>query len=167
MAEDIFATRVRELLNYSEATGQFTWRANRRRVDAGDVAGTLHINGYVYVTVDYRRYRAHRLAWLYVYGSWPTKDLDHINRDKKDNRISNLREVSKSENQQNRPLNSNNKSGFMGVSWNKKNRCWQAHIRTNGKSRNLGSYKTPAEAGAAYLAAKRLQSPFVEASNVL
>lgn len=167
MKPNITYERLRELLDYSSETGLFTWKVDRRRARAGAVAGRRHPNGYTYITVDYQHYRAHRLAWLWVFGVWPNGDIDHINRERSDNRISNLRSVTKSENQQNRSINSNNKSGFMGVSWHGKSLRWQAHIRTNGKSRNLGTYLTPEAASAAYIAAKKQQAPFLEKQDVL
>lgn len=93
-------TRLKELLHYDPNTGIFTWRVNRRGRFArkGSVAGTVDFNGYIAMGVDNRRYYAHRLAWLYVFGYYPPEDTDHINEIKTDNRIVNLRCASRSEN---------------------------------------------------------------------
>jgi len=143
MKTEISAARLRELLHYDPETGVFTRRVTRNAIaKAGTVAGTLDRGGYVAIMVDGRRHKAHRLAWLYVYGKWPSGCLDHINRLTGDNRISNLREVTYSENQQNTLLQSNNTSGYRGVVWDKKKRRWKAHIKLNGKRHHLGSFIT-------------------------
>lgn len=85
--------------------------------------------------------------------AWPTISIDHINQVRDDNRIQNLREVSRSENQQNRGMSKNNNSGFKGISWHKKSNKWQAQIHFQGKRQHLGLFHTPEEASAAYQAA--------------
>ena len=113
-------SQLKELLHYDPDTGIFTNLVTRNgRALIGDQAGYLRPTGYVIITLNYKRYRAHRLAWLYMYGVWPKDQLDHINRVSHDNRIANLREVSNSENQQNSGIQTNNTSGHKGVSWNK------------------------------------------------
>ena len=112
--------------------------------------------------IDGRRYLAHRLAWFYVYGEWPRKGLDHINRDRLDNRIANLREADHAQNVQNRGPMSNNKSGFKGVFFNPRHtQPWQAQITARGQYFNLGRYATAEEAHEAYKeAAARLHGEF-------
>lgn len=93
--------RLREVLDYNKETGKFFWKVNiAKNVRMGREAGTIK-DGYIYIRIDKRVYAAHRLAWLYHYGKWPEKEIDHINRNPQDNRLSNLRDVSKSENQRN------------------------------------------------------------------
>lgn len=90
--------------------------------------------------IDSVRYKAHRLAWLYVYGYFPENDIDHINRMKDDNSIANLREVSRQCNIRNVGLRSTNKTGVTGVSWCKRFGKWQAQIRADKMNKNLGYY---------------------------
>lgn len=143
--------KLREILHYDEVTGVFTWkRPTSKRTKAGMEAGTAHSKGYLVIKIEGRLYFAHRLAWFYVYGSWPSKNLDHINRQKTDNRVVNLREVTNSENAQNRLIQSNNTSGFRGVSWHKRDKLWYSRIVVDGKARLIGVFKTPEQAGAAY-----------------
>jgi hypothetical protein len=106
---------VCQLLDYDPDTGVFRWREGNCRRSAGDVAGNLmHDGRYERIGIGGRSYLSHRLAWFYVYGEWP-KEIDHINRNKRDNRIANLRAVTRKENQLNRGLNKNNTSGVKGV----------------------------------------------------
>lgn len=106
--------------------------------------------------VDYRYYYAHRLAWFYHYGEWPEGEIDHLNRNKTDNRIANLRDATHSVNVQNQ-LNapSHNTSGLMGAMWNSQKQKWQAAIVTRGRRKHLGFYSQPIDAHKAYMAAKR------------
>jgi hypothetical protein len=154
MNQKLTAERLRQILNYDPGTGVFTWLApTSRAIRAGSVAGTKGA-GYVGIMIDGYRHYAHRLAWLYSSGSLPKGQIDHINGDRRDNRLSNLRECSGSENQQNRPPNRSNKCGLIGVCWHKSSGQWQSQIGVNGKTRSLGMYRTPEAAHQAYLEAK-------------
>lgn len=159
--KELTAEGLKNLLQYDSGTGHFTWikRCGKRGV-VGKVAGTVDFGGYVVITIDGKRHKAHRLVWLYVHGKWPDVAMDHINGVRTDNRISNLREANWSENQHNRNLQRNNKSGFMGVSWDAHSGKWRAGIRSNRRSVNLGSYDSPEAAHFAYLAAKAKAHPF-------
>lgn len=152
------AERLRELLYYDPETGVFMWlmRTNRR-IQVGDVAGSFDkAAGYVHIRLDGKLYKAHRLAWLWVYGVWPVDQIDHINTVRHDNRIANLREASNQLNGENRRrVRSDNKSGFLGVGFDTKTERLYARIQINGKSKHLGRFETPELAHAAYLAAKR------------
>ena len=158
MADAILtAERLRELLHYDPETGVFTWQKKRNcRVKLGGVAGSIYNNGYRVIGVD-RKYRlAHRLAWLYVHGEMPAGEIDHINGDRTDNRIANLRDVSKSVNNQNKKhAMSNNTSGLLGACWDSYNHQWKAQIGLNGKQYKIGVFDSAESAHAAYLAAKR------------
>jgi HNH endonuclease/AP2 domain len=149
--------RLKELLNYDAETGIFIWIIKRRgNVNIGSVAGGKKPDGYIHIKLDGKTYKAHRLSWLYVYGKFPEKGLDHINEVKDDNRIVNLRLATDQENMQN--ISSpriNNKSGYYGVSWNKKTNKWVAQIQINGKKKCLGFFKTIEEAYDVYKNAKR------------
>ena len=154
---ELTAEKLRELLHYEPETGIFTRKVgSASQVKAGDVAGSPNGRGYLQITVQSRLYRAHRLAWLYVYGSWPEDQIDHINRNRSDNRISNLREVSHKQNHQNKSKPSNNTSGHPGVCWNKRKSKWVAQITHNQKQIYLGCFNTVEEAIAARKAAEKL-----------
>jgi hypothetical protein len=155
------ATRVRELLDYDPETGHFYWRVSRGRVSRGSLAGGVHIDGYVLITLDGRIYRSHRLAWLYTHGAWPNGEIDHINGDRTDNRVINLRDTTRAENSQNqRHSRKGSKAGLIGVSWQKITRRWQARIFVSGKNKHLGYFDTPEAAHAAYINAKTELHPF-------
>lgn len=145
---------VLEMLNYDPETGVFTRRLAKGPAKVGDIAGSKDSYGYVQIRLRSKIYLAHRLAWLVTYGYWPENQLDHINRDRADNRVSNLREATHAQNLQNRAVQRNNKSGFIGVSWYPKYSKWMACIGINGKSKTLGYFDSPEAAGAAYAAAK-------------
>lgn len=146
---------LKELLHYDMDTGALTWVADQRgHIRAGANAGSRRPNGYLSIKIRQRRYYAHRLAWLYVYGEWPKDQIDHINGVKDDNRIANLREATHAKNGQNRTKQSNNSSGFVGVSWHSRDRKWQATIKIDGANKHLGCFDAPEAAHAAYCAAK-------------
>jgi hypothetical protein len=153
-----FAARVRELLDYDAFTGVFVWRVrrnNNNNARQGAVAGTLNM-GYVVIAVDDRLYQAHRLAWLWTHGAWPAGHIDHIDGNKANNALANLRDVTRNVNQQNRKrAKRNSTSGFLGVSWYAPSRKWRAQIGLAGKTWNLGLFTTPEDAHARYLAVKR------------
>lgn len=150
---ELTQARLKELLHYDPGTGVFTWRFSRRRVKRRDVAGSDNGSGYISIAIDGGRYRAHRLAWLYMTGKWPNGDVDHVNRCRSDNRWENLREATRSQNCANRPLAAENTSGARGVSWSKRDEKWRAEIRVNGKIRYLGVYSDIGDAAAAYSSA--------------
>ncbi len=157
------AERLRELIHYDADTGVFTRRVKLcNRVHVGDVAGSIMKNGYWRLRVDVNQYRLHRLAWLYVYGTWPTKFIDHIDGDPSNNRITNLREATNAENMQNvrRAQIKNKSTGLLGVTFDKSRGKFSANITINGKTRKLGRYSTAQEAHQAYLTAKRELHPF-------
>lgn len=145
------ADRVRELLSYDPDTGIFTWRVARPGMPVGSIAGWCDEKGYWRISIDDKPYRAHRLAWFLVHGVWPSSELDHRNRIKTDNRIGNLREATRAQNQQNRPLFKNNTSGFAGVSWKSREQRWRACFRMGGVCKELGLFETPEAANEAIL----------------
>ena len=146
-------SRLQELLCYDEHTGLFTWRIHAGNRLANSAAGSLCKRGYLDVSVDGKSYRAHRLAWLYVHGNFPVGVIDHINGNRSDNRITNLRDVTNTRNLLSfRKTNHNNSSGFIGV--NKNHNGWRAEIKVNYKNINLGTYPTKEEASIAYSAVK-------------
>jgi hypothetical protein len=157
--------RVREILSYDPGTGEFRWRMDRRGgVKDGSSAGTVNKQGYRIIRIDMGFYKAHRLAWFYVYGEWPNGFIDHINFDASDNRIVNLREASMAENQRNRGRQKNNTTGYKGVRFDKRWRGrWYARIVVNDNEIHLGSFATAEAARAAYAeAARRLHGEFAK-----
>jgi hypothetical protein len=132
--------KLKSLLQYDKDTGYFYWKQNRQKVKIGNVAGHNAKNGYCYIMIDGKSYRSHRLVWLYVYGNFPKHQIDHINRNKLDNRLENLREASKEINARNKGLRKTNKSGVTGVYWSKTCGKWIAKISALEKSYTIGRY---------------------------
>jgi len=152
---------VKTLLHYDPETGIFRWRASSSRHIAGDIAGTPIKAGYLKISINGVSYYAHRLAWLYVHGSWPIGNIDHEDETGSNNRLSNLRPATKSENAQNiRLAHRDNEAGLLGVLRVPYNNKWAAQICINGKRKHLGCFLTPQEAHAAYLNAKSKDHPF-------
>lgn len=148
--------RLKEALEYNQETGEFRrLLSTGARAKIGAVAGSKRNDGYVTIKLDKHRFYAHRLAWLFENGGYPSGLIDHINGNTSDNRICNLRDASISVNTQNqrRPMKSN-KSGVLGVSPN--GRGFMARINTDGITKYLGNFKTATEAGSAYISAKRI-----------
>lgn len=134
---------LKKYLNYDKDTGVFTWKVRRANcIKIGDIAGTTNTNGHRQVRIEGKQFVLHRLAWLYVYGVLPDKELDHINGDKSDNRIENLREVSHGENMQNLPTYRNNTSGKIGVHYDRNCNKWIARISYKGERIILGVFTT-------------------------
>lgn len=154
--------RLKELLHYDPATGFFAWRISRRgHTKAGDQAGAVFGGRYVQIKIDGIQYLGHRLAWLYVIGRWPSATVDHRDHCKSNNAWSNLREATASENSQNKiKATVNSASGLLGVSLRNGVKRVSAQIKINGKQIHIGTFGTPEEAHAAYVAAKRKLHPF-------
>lgn len=141
---------VRNLLDYDAETGLFRWRVSRGgTAQPGVVAGTRHTEGYTRINVDGNFHYAHRLAWAFVYGVQPSGEIDHINGDRADNRIVNLRDLSCLGNNRNKRLLDENRSGVCGVSWHKKAKKWMATIGVGNKQVYLGLFATVEDAKAA------------------
>ena len=133
---------VKKLFYYDAESGMLLWRyGNKRNVKPWQEAKALNGNGYVCVKIQGKDYPAHRIIWLYVHGAFPKEFIDHKNRIRNDNRLCNLRDVSRSDNNQNISLPSHNKSGHMGVSWIKNRNCWTVTVAVNKKNKWLGYYK--------------------------
>lgn len=138
---------LKNRLNYDESTGIFTWKDNGTyNVKSGDIAGCVTKIGYRVITLKGKPYKAHRLAWLYVYGKFPEKLIDHINHNKDDNRIVNLREVDIVENARNMKVPANNKSSVIGVHWHRETSKWRAQIKVKGEQIHLGYFDSFADA---------------------
>lgn len=159
-ATDLTAARLREVLHYDPGTGVFTRLLKTgSRATVGSRAGSLMKIGYVAISIDGHVYYAHRLAWLYVTGMWPTHEIDHRNGERADNKFANLREATRSLNAQNRGRQSNNTSGFVGVHKNANGSGWSADIKVQGVKFHIGSFPSPAEAGEAACIAREALHP--------
>lgn len=146
-----------DTLHYDSDSGRFIWRVARPGCSVGASAGSVGSHGYVCIKLGRRSYRAHRLAWFLVHGEWPDGEIDHINGDKTDNRLCNLRVASRAENSQNRRMaHRDSAHGMLGATWNRQHRKWQSKIVANKVRHHLGYFATCAEAHAAYMAAKAL-----------
>lgn len=141
--------RLKELLHYDPYTGVFTWVAKssiQSRIKIGDVAGGVDkSNGYVKVRVDGKKYKAHRLAFLYMTGNWPSDQVDHIDHVRSNNAWANLREATFEVNGRNASLRSNNSSGHNGIYYHKSRKRWvvqlwvgEGHER---KQKTIGYFK--------------------------
>lgn len=132
--------RLKELLDYDPETGVFTWKIRVNNKKIRTVAGSIDKEGYCIICLDGKKHRSHRLAFLYMEGYLPENCVDHIDRNKNNNKWDNLREVSHTCNMRNRDIQKNNKSGIIGISWNKRDNNWLASIRISNKSFYLGYY---------------------------
>jgi len=144
---------LKERLTYCPSTGIFRWTEKAHRYVPNSIAGHLHRMGYRWISVFGNKIAAHRLAWLYVHGKWPNNQIDHINGNKDDNRIENLRDVTASENALNihKPM-PKSKTGYRGISIERGK--YRAEICTRPKRHFLGRFDTLEEAKAAYDACK-------------
>ena len=141
---------IRELFAYCPDSGVFTRQVStNNRVRPGEIVGCPRPDGYLCTSIGGKLYQLRRLAWLHMHGDWPAGQIDHINGDRTDNRISNLRDVSHIENGRNQKLGSTNKSGANGVHWFPSRKKWRAAITVNGKNRHLGYFDTVAQAAEA------------------
>jgi hypothetical protein len=140
--------RLKELLKYDPETGIFTWLVGRKM--AGKIAGSVNSEGYCQIGIKGKLHLAHRLAWIFVTGKVPCRQIDHRNGLKTENWFLNLRQCEGVQNQWNTKLRSDNKSGFKGVSWRKEIGKWQAQIRVFKVNTHIGFFDCPKEAGAAY-----------------
>lgn len=145
---------IQEILYYNKDSGEFTWLKCKNNRFNGHKAGLDEGHGYIIIKIHGFRYQAHRLAWLYVYGKNPDCFIDHINGNRSDNRIDNLRDVSHKTNAQNiHGHKINNKCKFLGVI--KRRNKFFSQIWIDGKKTYLGQFDTPEEAHQAYIKAKR------------
>ena len=162
--------QIKKLLDYDPLTGDFTWLQRPRSFfktegdykgwnakNVGRKSGYIHHTGYRIIRIFKSGYYAHRLAWLWANGAWPEPFIDHINHDKDDNRLANLRVVTKRDNGRNQKVRSNNTSGVMGVTWHKGHQRWAAQVWNGERNLHLGYHETVKDAEQARLeAGKRL-----------
>ena len=145
--------RLREVLDYDPETGVFTWRVRlnpRSKMDRPVGMKGGYQKKYLLASVDGRKYLLHRLAWLYMTGTWPAGECDHRDLNPANNKWENLRESTRGENGCNRGTQKNNTSGQKGVSWHKHTGKWRASIKVDGRSIHLGVFQTFDAAANAY-----------------
>lgn len=147
-------SRLRELYDYNPDTGHLVSRLYNKPV------GWLK-NGYLNVDLydqgKTKHFKVHRLIWMYVYGCWPKGEIDHVNGNRSDNRLCNLRDVTRSQNSQNKKIYATKsglpRSGYKGVNWDRFTMKWIAHIGINNRQIRLGSFDDPEKAHFAYIEA--------------
>jgi hypothetical protein len=125
------------------------WREQPGSVDISKPAGSIESKGYRLIGIKGKAYKAHRLIFLMHHG-WLPKQIDHIDNNKSNNKLDNLRDATKNQNQHNQGKHKNNKSGYKGVTWHKRDKKWQAQIMINYKQKHLGYFDCPKEAHVAY-----------------
>ena len=137
-------TELKSLLLYNSLNGEFTWSKckNKNQVKIGDRAGHVSkAHGYETIKINGKDYRSHRLVFLYVNGAMPAGEVDHVNQNRSDNRLENLRIVTTQDNLKNKSMMKNNSSGFNGVNWNKNYNKFEVRISVNKKSVFIGRFK--------------------------
>ena len=150
--KDLEHSELIKVLDYNPETGVFTRKKAIQKLKIGDIVGT-NLNGYLCTKLKNKIYYLHRLAWFYVYKKWPNNDIDHINRNKKDNRICNLRCVTRQQNLQNR-------LDAVGVFQTTNKKRWRARINSENKAINIGTFATKEEAVLAYQEARKIYHPY-------
>ena len=151
---DLTHERLVAALTYDKDSGEFRWLEAKGKNKIDCLAGTIHSLGYRIIGLDKHLYRSCRLAWFYVNKTWPIGVIDHINRNKLDDRFDNLRDVSHRINCINRGLQSNNTSGITGVRFEKQSGKWFAYIKEHKQMKAIGRYVTKEQAMAARRAAE-------------
>lgn len=167
--KDITQKDLHNWLFYNHKTGNFSWKVSPGSgIKIGDLASSLQKStGYIRISINNKRYSAHRLAFLYMTGKFPEKDVDHVNGDKFDNRWENLRECNKSQNSANTFKRCNNTSGYKGVYKYKDTNKWKSQIKVGNKYHHVGVFDTKEEAARAYnQAATRYFGEFARLNNV-
>ena len=149
-----YAQEAKRIYNYDPETGAITWRVAKRGRPIGSSAGSVGVMGYRLVRVLDKKMLAGRVAWLLATGSWPDGVISRKNGDSSDDRFENLRDLSKSESQQNYAKPRNNTSGHVGVCWDKRDSQWMAQIWHNGRIHKLGRFSDKEDAVRAYAAGK-------------
>lgn len=138
--EQLLQSLLNELFEYKNGHLVRIKAVVGRRSNIGDVAGSPVSGGYLNITINQKKYRAHKLVWLMFNGCLPKGEIDHINGVRSDNRIENLREVTRVENARNQQIRSNNTSGITGVRFNLHIGKWESYIKVNYKKEYLGSF---------------------------
>lgn len=153
---------LKSILRYDPETGLFSWVKHKPQQRKDIPPGFINRLGYHIIKIDLKAYKAHRLAWFYVYGEWPPVFIDHINMVRSDNRLCNLRLANRSENGLNRRVFKNNTTGHLGVSYNKASKKYVSLLMVNGKSTFLGYFDDAESAAKAYNKLKSEMTQFLQ-----
>lgn len=155
---------VKNYVNYNPDTGKLTWvKSPSRRAKVGQEISSVDAYGYLVATFRKKRWKAHRLAWYLYYGEEPEGDIDHINGDRADNRLCNLRVATRADNLRNMKVSGLGSSKFKGVSWSKCVGKWTAQITLGNKKKHLGCFESEVDAARTYdEAAKELYGKFAK-----
>jgi len=132
--------QVKEFMMYNADTGAFTWIKQTGSIQVGYIAGNVNYTGYRRLVIDGKYRLAHRIAWLYTYGTFPESQIDHINGIRDDNRIDNLRAVNNSENSKNSKLRNDSTAGITGLSERRNGKSWRVYVQADGKLIGLGTH---------------------------
>jgi len=144
---------LQSIFMYDPLTGHLTWKDSRSNMIKGSLAGCVNKAGYMVVTINSKTYRVQRIIWLWMFGSIPANFyIDHINGNKLDNRLTNLRLATNKQNQENRAAPKNSSSGLRGVGWHKNYGKWMARISHNNQRKTIGFFDTKEQAWQAYKA---------------
>lgn len=154
--------RLKELYTYDSLTGLFTFNVRLGPMKVGDVAGAIATGGYIQISIDGKKYPAHRLVWLYMTGEWPDDLIDHKDTVRTNNRFNNLRVVTSSVSNRNRGLDKRNKSGVTGVAWDKSTSKWYAYICVESQMINLGKFEYKEDAILARMTAEKKYNYWVD-----
>lgn len=140
-----------DYFEYDPDTGIIRWKVRRNKMQKGQIAGYCHSSGYIRIEVKGKSYKAHRIAFALGHNTLNIPNgIDHINGNRSDNRLDNLREATTQQNNYNTRKRKNTTSKYKGVSWDTRYQKWHARIRINGKQKHLGYYTSEEEAYAAY-----------------
>ena len=149
-------SELKRVLWLNEDEGRFYWNIKSRGIVIGQQAGSFDAYGYGQIRYAGKLYKEHRLVWFYINGAWPNGQIDHADHDRRNNKFANLREVNNLENHRNRPMQKNNRSGFVGVSFNKHTSSFESYITINGKKKKLGYFEKIHDAITARIEANKL-----------
>lgn len=142
---------LQSILDYDPLTGVVKWKTVRSNMVKNSIAGSTNNRGYKQISLNSKTYFLHRVIWVLMFGNIPKGFyIDHINGNKTDNRLENLRLATNSQNQQNRPAPKNSSSGYRGVTWHKQAQKWMARICYNKQRKTIGLFDTAENAYKAY-----------------
>ena len=148
---------IKQIISYDPETGVMVWTGHKPWTKRNKQVGNINKDGYWSVMVDGVNYPVHRLAWFYMTGTWPAKDIDHADLNRTNNKWVNLREATRGQNMQNGSLRADSSTGYKGVTKHRPTGKFRAYIKKSGKQKHLGLFLTAEEASEAYKAAAKAE----------